>query len=169
VAQLLLGVVQQSNYLFSGSVLDNVRVARPGASDEDVLRAARALDVHGMIEAFPSGWHTQLGERGLGLSLGQRQIVCFTRAMLNDPRILLLDEATSALDRATELRLQRALERLLRGRTSFVVAHRLSTIQQADQVLVIEAGRVIERGTHTSLLARPSGRYRDLYKQYAGS
>lgn len=160
-----LGIVLQQNFLFGGSVLDNVRVGRPGASDADIFRAARALDVLDMIEAFPRGWQTELGERGVGLSLGQRQIVCFTRAMLADPRLLLLDEATSAMDSVTERRLQTALARLLAGRTSFVVAHRLSTIRHADQLLVIDGGRIVERGTHASLMATDS-RYRKLHRTY---
>lgn len=160
-----LGSVLQSNFLWSGSVLDNVRLARPDASLAELQHAARALDVLDLIEAFPRGWHTEVGERGVGLSLGQRQLVCFTRAMLADPRLLLLDEATSAVDVIAEQRLQAALERLLAGRTSFIVAHRLSTIRKADVVLVLEAGRIIERGDHASLLQR-DGAYQRLYREY---
>jgi ATP-binding cassette subfamily B protein len=160
-----VGTVQQTNFLFSGSVRENIRVGRPGATDEEIVHAARALDVLALIEAFPQGFSTQLGERGVGLSLGQRQLVCFTRAMLADPRILLLDEATSAMDPHTERRLSRALALLLRGRTSFVVAHRLSTIRHADQVLVLEAGRIIERGTHDQLVTS-GGRYQALHTQF---
>jgi ATP-binding cassette subfamily B protein len=163
-----LGTVLQHNFLLTGSVFDNVRMARPAASDADIVRAAEALDVLDLIEAFPRGWHTPLGERGVGLSLGQRQLVCFVRAMLADPRLLLLDEATSAVDAIAERRLQAALERLLVGRTSFIVAHRLSTIRHADQVLVIDAGRIIERGDHASLLAR-DGMYRRLHRQYVSA
>ena len=163
-----LGTVLQHNFLLTGSVLDNVRMARPKASDADILRAAEALDVLDLIEAFPRGWDTPLGERGVGLSLGQRQLVCFVRAMLADPRLLLLDEATSAVDAVAEHRLQVALDRLLVGRTSFVVAHRLSTIRHADQVLVIDAGRIVERGDHVSLLAR-DGMYRRLYRQFVSA
>jgi ABC-type multidrug transport system fused ATPase/permease subunit len=160
-----LGCVLQQNFLFSGSVLDNIRVVRPDASDASIFEAARVLDVLDLIEAFPAGWHTRLGEQGIGLSLGQRQIVCFTRAMLANPRLLLLDEATSAVDALTEQRLQSALARLLEGRTSFVVAHRLSTIRHADQVLVMDAGRIIERGTHSTLMAK-GGAYHRLYRQF---
>jgi ATP-binding cassette subfamily B protein len=162
-----VGTVLQTNFLFTGSVRDNVRAGRPDATDAQILAAARALDVESAIEAFPAGWETPLGERGVGLSLGQRQLVCFTRAMLANPRILLLDEATSALDPQTERRLQKALGLLLRGRTSFVVAHRLSTIRHADQVLVLEAGQIVERGTHDSLLAL-GGKYSALHRHYTG-
>jgi ATP-binding cassette subfamily B protein len=153
--------------LFTGNVRDNVRAGRPDATDAEIRQAARALDVERAIEAFPAGWEPPLGERGIGLSLGQRQLVCFTRAMLANPRILLLDEATSALDPETERRLQTALSLLLRGRTSFVVAHRLSTIRHADQVLVLEAGQIVERGTHDTLLAA-GGKYSALYQHYTG-
>ena len=162
------GTVLQNNFLFSGSVLDNVRLGRPEASEREIIAAAEALGVRDLIEALPDGWHTRVGERGAGLSLGQRQIVCFTRAMLADPRLVLLDEATSAVDAVAERRLQAALERLLVGRTSFIVAHRLSTIRKADVVLVLEAGRVVERGDHASLLAR-DGPYRRLYREFVSA
>jgi ATP-binding cassette subfamily B protein len=160
-----MGNVLQNNFLFSGTVLDNVRFARPFATDEEVLDAARSLDVLDLIDAFPRGWETPLGERGSGLSLGQRQIVCFTRAMLAAPRLVLLDEATSAVDPRTEERLTAALARLLEGRTSLVVAHRLSTIRHADVVFVVEEGRIVERGSHDALLAS-SGAYEKLYRQF---
>jgi ATP-binding cassette subfamily B protein len=162
------GSVLQSNFLFSGSVLDNVRFARPGASDAEIRAAAEALDVLDLIEAFPHGWQTRVAERGVGLSLGQRQLVCFVRAMLANPRLLLLDEATSAVDVLAERRLQRALERLLVGRTSFIVAHRLSTVRNADLVLVMEQGRIVERGDHATLLERQGAYYR-LYREYLAS
>ena len=127
--------------------------------------AAAKLDCLDLLEALPRGLHTEVGERGAGLSVGQRQLVCFVRAMLADPRLVILDEATSAIDAVTEARLQRALVRLLRGRTSFVVAHRLSTIRHADCVLVLDQGRVIERGTHAELLAF-GGAYAALYRQF---
>jgi ATP-binding cassette, subfamily B, bacterial len=160
--------VTQENFLFSGSVLDNIRLGKPDASDHEVREAVRALDVLDMLEELPQGFRTPVGERGSGLSLGQRQLVCFARAMLADPRILILDEATSSVDGVTEARLQQALTRLLRGRTSFVVAHRLSTIRHADQVIVLAQGRVIERGTHSELLRR-GGEYADMYRQFVSS
>jgi ATP-binding cassette subfamily B protein len=147
-----MGNVLQSQLLFSGTVLDNLRVGRPAATEDEVRAAARALDVLDVFEGLPRGFASEVGEKGANLSVGQRQIVCFTRALLADPRILLLDEATSGLDAVTEARLQRALRALLRGRTSFVVAHRLSTIRHADQVLVMDHGRVVERGRYADLL-----------------
>jgi len=163
-----IGCVLQTNFLFSGSVLDNLRLGSPDATEADAHAAAAALDVLDIIDGFPQGFHTRVGERGLGLSLGERQVVCFVRAMLINPRILLLDEATSAVDALTERRLQAALHRLLAGRTSFIVAHRLSTIRQADLILVLDKGRIVERGDHASLLQQ-AGAYRKLYREFLGS
>ena len=160
-----LGMVPQQNFLFSGTVLANIRLARPEATEAEVRAAAQQLDCLDLLEALPQGLHTEVGERGAGLSVGQRQLVCFTRALLADPRLVILDEATSSIDALTEARLQKALATLLRGRTSFVVAHRLSTIRHADLVLVLDQGRVIERGTHTELLAG-GGHYAALYRQF---
>ncbi|MEX0746344.1 MAG: ABC transporter ATP-binding protein [Phycisphaeraceae bacterium] len=160
-----LGIVLQQNFLFTGSVIDNIRVGKPDATDEDVVEAARKLDCLDLFEAMPEGLYTEVGERGTNLSLGQRQLVCFTRAMLADPRIMILDEATSSVDTMTEARIQKALAVLLTNRTSFVVAHRLSTIRHADDVLVLDAGRIIERGSHNELLAT-GGVYANLYRQF---
>ncbi len=160
-----LGVVQQANFLFEGSVLDNIRFSRPDATLSEVIDTARKLDCLDLFETLPDGWDTQVGEAGNALSLGQRQLVCFARALLADPRIFILDEATSSIDAITESRLQTSLALLLRGRTSFVIAHRLSTIRQADLILVLDEGRIIERGTHADLLTM-NGAYHDLYTQF---
>jgi ATP-binding cassette subfamily B protein len=161
-----MGIVLQQNFLFSGSIKENIRVGKPEASDADIIDAASKLDCLDLLESLPQGLDTQVGERGASLSLGQRQLVCFARAMLADPRILILDEATSSVDTLTEVRIQRALAKLLSGRTSFVVAHRLSTIRSADQILVLENGRIIQRGTHSQLIAT-SGEYAHLIDQFS--
>jgi ATP-binding cassette subfamily B protein len=160
-----VGIVAQVNFLFTGTVMENIRVGRSDATDEEVVEAARRLDVLDLIENMPEGFETQVGERGDAISLGQRQIVCFVRAMLADPRIMILDEATSSVDTMTELRLQKALVALLEGRTSFVVAHRLSTIRHADKVLVLDKGWIVECGTHHQLL-RAGKIYANLYRQF---
>jgi ATP-binding cassette subfamily B protein len=163
-----IACVTQQNFLFSGSVLENILVGRPEATRDQVLAALSALGVTDVILALAAGLDTKVGERGVGLSLGQRQIVCFARAMLADPRVVILDEATSSVDSVTEARVQEALLRLLSGRTSFVVAHRLSTIVHADQVLVLERGEIVERGTHFQLLEQ-GGVYSKLYREFVSA
>jgi ATP-binding cassette subfamily B protein len=160
-----LGLVTQQNFLFTGSVLENIRFARPEASEADVRAALAALGCEDLPASLPNGLATEVGERGGGLSIGQRQLVCFARAWLADPRLIILDEATSAIDALTEARLQHSLALLLRGRTSLVVAHRLSTIRSADLILVLDRGEVIERGTHSELLDR-QGAYARLHAQF---
>jgi ATP-binding cassette subfamily B protein len=160
-----MGMVQQQNFLFSGTVLDNLRLSRPEATLAEARAAAAELGCLDLFEQLPQGFDTEVGERGAGLSVGQRQVICFTRALLADPRIMILDEATSSIDALTEARLQAALGTLLHGRTSFVVAHRLSTIRTADLVLVLDQGRVIERGTHAALREQ-GGHYAALYRQF---
>ncbi len=157
-----IAVVLQDSFLFSSSVMENIRFGRPEATDEEVIAAAKLAHAHAFIERMPQGYETELGERGTGLSLGQRQLMAIARAALANPRILILDEATSSVDTRTERLIQGALEVLLAGRTSIVIAHRLSTIRNADQVLVINEGEIIERGTHDSLMAA-KGFYYDLY------
>ncbi len=157
-----IGIVLQDTFLFSTTILENIRFGRPAASDEEVIEAARLAHADTFIDRLPDGYDTVLGERGSGLSQGQRQLLSIARAALADPRILILDEATSSVDTRTERLIQQALEKLLKGRTSFVIAHRLSTIRNADQVLVLDKGQIIERGTHDELLAK-KGFYFDLY------
>jgi ABC-type multidrug transport system fused ATPase/permease subunit len=159
-----MGVVLQDSFLFSGTVADNIRYGRLDATDAQIEAAAQAAHAHDFIMRLPDGYATMLGERGNTLSQGQRQLLGIARALLRDPRILILDEATSSVDSRTEALIQSALQTLLQGRTSFVIAHRLSTIRDADQVLVMQSGQIVERGTHNQLLAR-NGLYADLYRR----
>jgi ABC-type multidrug transport system fused ATPase/permease subunit len=163
-----LGIVPQEGFLFAGTVAENIVLGRPDASREEMAAAARAVGADTFIEALEGGYDTGLGERGFRLSLGQRQLVAFARALLADPSILILDEATSSVDIATERRIEHALRRLLRGRTSFVIAHRLSTVRGADLIVVLEHGLVVERGTHDELIAC-GGRYAELYGSWVAA
>ncbi|HEX7089946.1 MAG TPA: ABC transporter ATP-binding protein [Longimicrobiales bacterium] len=162
-----LGVVLQDNFLFDGTIRENIAFARPGATDEEIRAAARIAHCDEFIERFEHGYDTIVGERGVKLSGGQRQRVAIARAIVADPRILILDEATSSLDSESEALIRDGLRSLRRGRTTFVIAHRLSTIQSADQILVMDQGRIVERGTHEELL-RNGGLYRRLYEKQAG-
>jgi ATP-binding cassette, subfamily B, multidrug efflux pump len=157
-----IGIVLQDTFLFSDSVMNNIRYGRPDASDEEVIAAAQMVAAHDFIERLPDGYQTVLGERGGGLSQGQRQLIAIARVALMNPHILILDEATSSVDTRTERIIQQAFEKLLEGRTSFVIAHRLSTIRNADQVLMLRDGEIVERGTHHELLEQ-RGAYYDLY------
>jgi subfamily B ATP-binding cassette protein MsbA len=158
-----IGYVPQDTVLFAGSVYDNVRYGRLDARREEVVAAARAANAEDFIEALPGGYETEVGERGAKLSGGQRQRIAIARTLLKDPRILILDEATSSLDTESEALVQEALERLMAGRTTFVIAHRLSTVRNADRILVLAYGKIVEQGTHQELLAK-GGLYRRLYE-----
>ncbi len=157
-----ISIVPQDVLLFGGTIADNIAYGRPGAGQAEVEDAARRANAHEFIASFPDGYRTRVGERGVQLSGGQRQRVAIARAILRDPAILLLDEATSSLDSHSERLVLEALERLMRGRTSLVIAHRLSTVRSADRIFVLEAGRVLESGTHAELMGRPESLYRDL-------
>jgi ABC-type multidrug transport system fused ATPase/permease subunit len=163
-----LGIVPQEGFLFAGTVRENIAFGRPGAGEDDVVSAAQAVGAHDFIEALEDGYATEVAERGGRLSLGQRQLVAFARALLADPRILILDEATSSVDIGTERRIELALGRLLAGRTAFIIAHRLSTIRNADLIVVLEHGRIVEQGTHDELLDR-EGLYLSLYGDWASA
>jgi ABC-type multidrug transport system fused ATPase/permease subunit len=162
-----LGVVLQETFLFDGTIRENVKFSRPEATEDDLLAACKIARVDEFADRFPAGYDTIVGERGVKLSGGQRQRLSIARAILADPRILILDEATSSLDSESEALIQAGLNYLMQGRTTFVIAHRLSTIRKADQILVIEDGRILERGTHEQLYAM-NGRYFDLYTRQHG-
>jgi ATP-binding cassette subfamily B multidrug efflux pump len=156
-----IGIVLQDTFIFSGSIRDNIRYGRPGATDAEVEAAARSVRAHDFIADLPNGYDTEVEERGNALSVGQRQLLSFARALLANPRILVLDEATASIDTETELRIQEALATLLQGRTSFIVAHRLSTIRHADCIVVLDHGEIVDQGNHEELMKRP-GHYRNL-------
>jgi len=161
-------MVTQENYLFSGTVADNIRFGRPSATDEEVVEAAAAIGADGFIRALPEGYATAVHKRGGRLSAGQRQLVAFARAFLADPAVLILDEATSSLDIPSERLVQRALRTILADRTAIVIAHRLSTVEIADRVLVLDAGRIVEDGTPAQLVSG-GGRYATLHQQWRDS
>jgi ABC-type multidrug transport system fused ATPase/permease subunit len=162
-----IAVVMQDTRIFSGTVLDNIRFSKPDAGMEEVQAVTRDMEIHEMIRRMPRGYHTELGERGASLSLGQAQLIAFARALLRNPAILILDEASSYLDSRTEEQVQRAMGKLSRGRTSFVIAHRLATVRDADRIMVMHQGRIVETGSHADLVAQ-EGRYAELLRtQYA--
>ena len=160
-----MGIVPQEGHLFSGSVADNVKFGHPLATDEDVERALDAVGAREFVESLPEGMDTDVQERGARLSAGQRQLICFARALVPDPRLVILDEATSSIDIGTERRIEDALDRLLQGRTAVIIAHRLSTIRRADLIVVVEDGRIAEQGSHDQLMAA-GGRYAALYSDW---
>jgi subfamily B ATP-binding cassette protein MsbA len=162
-----LGVVLQESFLFDGTIRENVAFSRPEASEDEIMRACRIARVDEFAESFVDKYDTVVGERGVKLSGGQRQRISIARAILAEPRILILDEATSSLDSESEQMIQQGLAYLMQGRTTFVIAHRLSTIRRADQILVMEHGQIVERGTHAELYAA-RGRYYDLYTRQQG-
>jgi len=159
-----VGIVLQEPYLFHGTIADNIRYGNPTASDAEVIRAAKAANAHDFIVGFPDGYDTMVGERGQSLSGGERQRVSIARAILHNPRILILDEATNSVDSETEMQIQQALDRLVAGRTTFAIAHRLSTLQSADRLIVLEKGRIVEQGLHAELVDKEGGVYARLHK-----
>ena len=161
-----MGIVPQEGFLFSGTIRENIAFGRPDATDEEIQTAARAVGAHEFIAELDDGYDSQIGERGVQLSAGQRQLVAFARALVADPRILVLDEATSNVDVHTESLIEQGLRRLVAGRTAIVIAHRLSTIRHAGRILVLEHGQVVEDGTHDELI-EAQGRYWQLYRDWA--
>ena len=156
------GMVLQDTWVRYGTIMDNLRLAKPDATEDEIISAAKATHAHGFIRRLEKGYDTVIGEDGGGLSEGQKQLLCITRVMLNLPPMLILDEATSSIDTRTEMQIQSAFEKLMKGRTSFIVAHRLSTVRDADVILVMKDGKIIEKGDHGSLM-RADGFYKKLY------
>lgn len=159
----LYGMVLQDSWLFCGTIMENLKYGNPNATDEEVIEAAKAAYAHSFIRRMPDGYDTMISEGGGNLSQGQKQLLCIARAMLSNPTMLILDEATSSIDTLTEIRVQKAFAKIMQGRTSFVVAHRLSTIKESDVILVMRDGNIIEQGTHDELLAK-GGFYKNLYE-----
>ena len=155
-------MVLQESWLFSGTILDNLRYGNENATDEEIIAASKAAYSHGFIRRMPDGYNTVISEGGGNLSQGQKQLLCIARAMLTNPPMLILDEATSSIDTLTEIRVQKAFAKMMKGKTSFVVAHRLSTIKESDVILVMKDGNIIEQGSHEELLAQ-GGFYSTLY------
>ena len=161
-----MGVMMQDSFIFAGTIMDNIRYGNATASDEDVIRAAKTVCAHDFIMELENGYQTEVNERGSRLSVGQRQLISFARALLADPKILILDEATSSIDTETEIVLQRGLNELLKGRTSFIIAHRLSTIRNASCIMYVDKGTILEKGTHEELMALGGEYYRLYMSQY---
>jgi len=158
-----MGVMTQDNFIFHGTVRENILYGKLDATDEEMIAAAKAVNAHEFIMKMEKGYDTELKEHGAGLSIGQRQLIAFARTMISMPKILILDEATSSIDTRTEIKIQKAFAKMMKGRTSFIVAHRLSTIQEADIILVMKDGHIIEQGRHEELLAQ-KGFYANLYE-----
>ena len=158
-----MGIVLQDTFLFTGTVMENIRYGKLDATDEEVINAAKLVGAHEFISKLPEGYNTKIGERGAGLSVGQKQLISFARALLRDPAILILDEATSSIDPYTDLLIRKAMRRLFKDRTSIVIAHRLSTVREADRIFVVDNGQIIEEGTHEELIKR-GGLYKHLYE-----
>src|SRR5437762_10985722 len=159
-----IGMVLQEPYLFHGTIAENIRYGNPDATEEQIMVAARAANAHDFVVGFPDGYDTMVGERGQSLSGGERQRISIARAILHNPRILILDEATSSVDSETEKQIQQALDRLVEGRTTFAIAHRLSTLTAADRLIVLDKGKVAEEGSHDELVKKENGVYAKLYK-----